>query len=74
MDKIKNMIPKEHQLKCCNCAQIIDKRDLSQVFAHEVCNGPIYDEDEIKKISYSSSKKVGDSILWIKDKKPIVLN
>lgn len=66
------MIPKEHQLKCVNCGQIIDMRDLSQVFAHENCNGiPI---KNVKQVSYSGSRKVGDSTFWNKDKKPIELN
>jgi len=35
----------EHEMKCNNCGQIMDLRDLSQVFAHEKCNGmPIYYE------------------------------
>ena len=66
------MIPKEHQLKCVNCGQIIDMRDLSQVFAHENCNGiPI---EKIKQIPYSGSRKVGDSTFWTKNKKSIKLN
>lgn len=31
--------PKEHQLECPVCGQIIDMRDLSQVLAHEPCDG-----------------------------------
>ena len=67
-------IPKEHQLICSDCNQIIDMRDLSQVFAHETCDGTQKDYNEIKKISHSGGQKIGDSIFWTTDKKPIHLN
>ena len=68
------MIPKEHQLKCTNCGQMLDMRDLSQVFAHENCNGIPVNNDEIKQIPYKGSRKIGSSTLWTKDKKRIELN
>lgn len=66
-------IPKEHQLKCEGCGKILDMRDPS-ILSHGWIEDSIivcYDE---KPIKYSSSKKVGDSILWTADKKPINLN
>ena len=66
--------PKEHQLICSECERIIDMRDLSQVFAHEHCDGTQKNYLEIEKIPYSGSQKVGDNIYWTPDKKPIHLN
>jgi len=68
------MIPKEHQLICSKCGQIIDMRDLSQVFAHEPCNGIRKDYNKIEQIPYFGSKKIGDSTFWTIDKEPINLN
>lgn len=51
-------IPKEHQLKCSVCGQMIDKRDLSQIFSHEPCNGIPKDYTKIKQIPYSGNKKI----------------
>ena len=67
-------IPKIHQLRCQNCGQIIDMRDLSQVFAHEECNGIPHDNGKIHQISYSGSQRIGDNIFWTKDKNKINLN
>ena len=66
-------IPKEHQLKCEGCGKILDMRDPSILSHGWIEDGEIvcYDEEHIK---YSSSKKVGDSVLWTADKKPIHLN
>ena len=67
-------VPKEHQLICSRCKQIIDMRDLSQVFAHEPCDGNQKDYSLIEQISNGGSQKIGDSIFWDKDKNPIHLN
>jgi len=67
-------IPKEHQMKCNTCGQIMDLRDLSQVFAHEDCNGIPIDYETMDQTLYLSSKKVGESTEWTKNKKPINLN
>lgn len=67
-------VPKEHQLKCAICGQIIDIRDLSQVFAHEPCDGTQKDYDNIKQISYSGSVKIGKPIYWTRDKQAIGLS
>jgi len=66
-------IPKEHQLKCEGCGKILDMRDTSILSHGWIENGEIvcYYEEPIK---YSSSKKIGDSILWSADKKAIHLN
>ncbi len=66
-------IPKEHQLKCEGCEKILDMREPS-VLSHgwiEGCKIVCYDDEPIP---YSSSKKVGDSVEWTADKKPINLN
>lgn len=69
------MIPQEHQLKCETCGEIIDMRDLSQVLSHGFKNENT-GVFECKPVAanYSTSKKVGDSVEWTKDKKPIDLN
>ena len=66
--------PKEHQLICLACGQIIDMRDLSQVFAHEPCDGTQKDYSKTKQIPHSGSQKTGDPIFWTNGKKPINLN
>lgn len=67
-------VPKIHQLICSNCGQMIDMRDLGQVFAHEDCNGISVDYEKIEQIPYSGSQKIGEPIFWTKDKQPIDLN
>jgi len=49
-------------------------RDLSQVFAHEPCDGTPKDYDKVEQIPHSGSQKVGEPIFWTKDKKAIHLN
>ena len=65
---------KEHQDTCPECGQSIDMRDLSQVFAHEPCDGTPKDYDKVEQIPHSGSQKVGEPIFWTKDKKAIHLN
>jgi hypothetical protein len=67
------MKTKEHQLKCKGCGKILDTRDPSVLNHGWIEDGKIvcYEDEEIP---YSSSKKVGDSVEWTKDKKPITLN
>lgn len=57
-------IPKEHKLYCSCCGQIIDMRDLSQVFAHEDCNGIHVDYSKLEKLN-SSAQKICNPILHI---------
>ncbi len=66
-------IPKEHQMNCNTCGEVLDMRDLGEVLSH----GQIKDGVEFckeKEVQYSSSMKIGDSVQWTKDKKPINLN
>jgi len=69
-------IPPEHALICPTCGKTIDMRDLGQVLAHGVYNEITgkYECLEAVDVPYSSSKKVGDSVEWMKDKKKIDLN
>lgn len=70
-------IPKEHQLECPTCGKTIDMRDLGQVLSHgywDKYQGKYVCDDEPADVTYTSSKKVGDSVEWTKDKKPINLN
>jgi hypothetical protein len=73
---MENDIPPEHQHTCATCGKIIDMRDLEQVLAHGVYNEATgkYECHEPQDVPYSSSKKVGDSVAWTKDKKRIDLN
>jgi len=71
---LKMKIPKEHQLICSECSQVMDMRDLSQVFAHEPCDGNQKDYSKIEQLSSGGSQKIGDSFYWDKDKNPIHLN
>lgn len=66
-------IPKEHQLKCEGCGKVLDMRDPSVLSHGWIEDGEIVCYDEID-IPYSSSQKIGDSVQWTKDKKPIHLN
>lgn len=67
------MIPEEHQLKCEGCGKILDMRNASVLCHGWKENGKIvcYDDTDIP---YSSSKEVGSSIQYTKDKKPLNLN
>ncbi len=58
INKLKKLIPPEHEMKCNTCGQSMDLRDLSQVFAHEDCGGIHIDYDSLKQIN-SSSIKIG---------------
>lgn len=69
----KMYIPKEHQLKCKGCGKILDMRDVNVLSHGWIENGVIVCYDEVD-LPYSSSKKVGESTEWTKDKKPITLN
>lgn len=71
-----NTIPPEHALTCPTCGKIIDKRDLGQVLAHGQYNEQTgkYECHEAVDVQYDSSKKVGDSVEWMKGKKRIDLN
>lgn len=71
------MIPQEHQLVCATCGEVIDMRDLGQVFSHGVWNWETQRHECLQRpmdIAYQTSRKVGDDVEWTKDKKPIHLN
>jgi hypothetical protein len=74
INRLKNLISNEHQMKCNNCGQMIDLRDLSQVFAHEDCMVVPVDYGNIKDIPYSGSVKIGTPDFNIKNKNTINLN
>ncbi len=66
-------IPKEHQLICEGCKKVLDMRDLSILSHGWIENGTIVCYDEVD-MPYSSSKKIGESIQYDKNKNPIHLN
>lgn len=53
--KIRNI---DNYMNCNSCGQIINLSDLSQVFAHENCNGIPIDYNKIRQIEHSRSKKI----------------
>lgn len=70
-------IPPEHQIVCSTCGRTIDKRDLGQVLSHGEFNdmtGLFECRDNDMDVPYMSSRRVGDSVEWTKDKKPNYLN
>lgn len=72
-----NSIPKEHQLECATCGEILDMRDLGQVLSHGQWDPAANDFICLNKpidVEYGTSRKVGDPVEWTKDKKPINLN
>lgn len=70
------MIPQEHALTCPTCGMEIDCRDLGQVLAHGQYNEQTgkYECHEPVDMPYSSSRKVGEPVEWMKDKRKIDLN
>jgi poly-D-alanine transfer protein DltD len=67
------MKDKEHKMNCNKCGQEFDMRDLSQVFAHEPCNGNWVDYTKLKKIN-KTAKEVKKPILHVIGKEDIYLN
>jgi len=70
---LSKLIDKKHYMNCNTCGQLIDMRDLSQVFAHEPCKGFV-NYETMEKIPHSSSRKIGDPILYTKNNGNINLN
>jgi hypothetical protein len=68
-------IPKEHQLKCEGCGEVLDMRDISVLSHGWIEDGEIvcFLENELG-LSYTSSRKVGEPVEWTKDKQPVYLN
>ena len=56
----------KHIMNCNACGQEIDMRNLSQVFAHEPCEG-IVDYETMEKITQSGSIKIGEPIYYTND-------
>jgi len=67
-------VPKEHQLKCLGCGIMLDKRDTDVLRHGWIVDGEIVCYTDNPAISYSWSKKKGDSVLWTHDKNEVHLN
>lgn len=67
-------IPLQYQIKCEGCGKILDMRDPSCLSHGWIEEGKIVCYEDQPPIPYSSSKKVGESIEWTNDKKPLNLN
>lgn len=67
------MIPEQYQIKCEGCGQVLDMRDISVLSHGWIENGEIVCYDDTI-LSYSSSKKIGESIEWTSKKELIHLN
>lgn len=65
---------KEHTNNCSVCGQEFDMRDLSQVFAHEPCDGKHKDYNNIEQIQFVSSKKMGSPEIFYKKLGNVNLN
>lgn len=63
-----------HFINCSVCGQDIDCRDLSQVFAHEPCDGNHKDYNTVEQIPHNGSQKIGEPIFYAKNKLEINLN
>jgi hypothetical protein len=64
IEKLTELIDKKHKNNCGNCGQEFDMRDLSQVFAHEDCNGIPVDYETTEQIPHSGSKRIDEEITW----------
>ena len=64
----------KHEMRCNTCGQIMDLRDLSQVFAHEECNGMHINYETMEQIPHTGAQKIGESILYTKKCGDISLN
>ena len=72
--KLSELVLNEHQMRCNTCGQIMDLRDLSQVFAHEECNGMPIDYETMKKTPHTWAQKIGSAELHTKNNGVINLN
>jgi len=64
----------KHEMKCNSCGQIMDLRDLSQVFAHEECNGIPIDYATMEQVPHSGAQKIGEPTLHTKKHGEVGLN
>ena len=67
-------VPKEHQNNCTLCGQMFDMRDLSQVFAHENCDGTHKDYTKVHQIKQGGDQKIGSPEVCYKVNGNINLN
>ena len=51
-------------MNCNSCGQEFDMRDLSQVFAHEECNGTPVNYETIEKIPHDKGVEIEKPITW----------
>jgi hypothetical protein len=58
---------RRHYMKCPDCGQYFDMRDLQDVFSH-------FHKSAAVKVNYSHSIRIGDPIVYTKDKKKLDLN
>lgn len=65
-------IPKEHQLKCAGCGEMLDKRDASVLSHGWIQDGEIVCYGD--KVEYNSSRNIGCPTQWTKNKQSINLN
>ncbi len=63
----------KHKNNCAVCGQEFDMRYLSQVFAHEPCNGFV-DYETMEQIPRSGAVRIGEPILHTKNNGKINLN
>ena len=54
----------KHKMKCNSCGQVFDMRDLSQVLAHEECNGAPITYATIKQIPHDKGTSIQNPITW----------
>ncbi len=66
-------VPNEYQLICKGCGETLDMRDAGILSHGWIESGKIVCYNDVD-VPYSSSKKVGEPILWTKDKNRIDLN
>jgi hypothetical protein len=64
---------KHHKMNCNKCGQEFDMRDLSQVFAHEPCDGNWVDYSKLEKIN-KTAQEIGSTILYVIGKGEVSLN
>lgn len=65
-------IPEQYQLLCNGCGKMLDMRDAGCLAHGWIEDSKIVCYDD--NIPYSSSRKIGESVEWTKDKKPVNLN
>lgn len=67
------MKDKKHKNNCSKCGQEFDMRYLSQVFAHEECEGIPVDYSKLAEIN-KTAQEIGSPILHVIGKGDVSLN